>query len=130
MGLDVVSGGELFVAHKAGFPLHRVYFHGNNKGADELAMALDLGVGRIVVDNLHEMAMLNQLAVQRKASACRSCFASLPASTPTPTPPSAPASSTASSASSSPPGRPRQPWCRPWPHRAWRSWASTPTSAP
>jgi diaminopimelate decarboxylase len=63
MGLDVVSGGELFVAHKSGFPMHKVYFHGNNKSSQELAMALDLGVGRIVVDNLHEMALLNHLAV-------------------------------------------------------------------
>ncbi len=65
MGLDVVSGGEIFVAHKAGFPMHKVYFHGNNKSAQELALALDLGVGRIVIDNLHEMAMLNHLALQK-----------------------------------------------------------------
>jgi diaminopimelate decarboxylase len=64
MGLDVVSGGELFVAHRSGFPMHKVFFHGNNKGSQELAMALDLGVGRIVIDNLHEMALLNHLALQ------------------------------------------------------------------
>ena len=64
MGLDVVSGGELFVAHKAGFPLHRIYFHGNNKAADELGMAMDLGVGRIVIDNFRELALLNDMAVQ------------------------------------------------------------------
>ena len=31
MGLDVVSGGELYTAKKAGFPMDRIYFHGNNK---------------------------------------------------------------------------------------------------
>jgi diaminopimelate decarboxylase len=65
MGLDVVSGGELYVAHRAGFPLNRVYFHGNNKSADELALALDLGVRRIVVDNLREIGLLSDLAVAR-----------------------------------------------------------------
>jgi diaminopimelate decarboxylase len=65
LGLDVVSGGELFVAHSSGFPMHKIYFHGNNKSAQELAMALDLGVGRIAIDNLHEMALLNHLALRK-----------------------------------------------------------------
>ncbi|HUQ42036.1 MAG TPA: diaminopimelate decarboxylase [Candidatus Limnocylindrales bacterium] len=65
LGLDVVSGGELFVAAKAGFPRDRVYFHGNNKGEDELALALDERVGRIVVDNLDEIALLGRLAKER-----------------------------------------------------------------
>ncbi len=65
LGLDIVSGGELYVASKAGFPLEKVYFHGNNKSAEELALALDLGVGRIVVDNLHELRLLNDLATQK-----------------------------------------------------------------
>jgi diaminopimelate decarboxylase len=65
MGLDVVSGGELFVAYRSGFPMHKVYFHGNNKSLQELELALEVGAGRIVVDNLHEMAMLNHLAVQK-----------------------------------------------------------------
>jgi diaminopimelate decarboxylase len=62
MGLDVVSGGELAVARAVDFPPEGIYFHGNNKGADELAMALDYGVGRIVVDSLHELATLNDLS--------------------------------------------------------------------
>jgi diaminopimelate decarboxylase len=61
LGLDVVSGGELFVARSSGFPLERVYFHGNNKGPDELRQALEAGVGRIVVDNLEEIARLGAL---------------------------------------------------------------------
>ncbi|MBI4303977.1 MAG: diaminopimelate decarboxylase [Chloroflexi bacterium] len=62
VGLDVVSGGELGLAHSVGYPLDRVYFHGNNKSAEELNMALDWGVGRIVVDNFHELKMLGELA--------------------------------------------------------------------
>ncbi|MBQ2966941.1 MAG: diaminopimelate decarboxylase [Clostridia bacterium] len=62
MGLDVVSGGELYTAHKAGFPMEKVYFHGNNKTPDELKMAIDFGVGRVVVDNSYELQTLNKLA--------------------------------------------------------------------
>lgn len=65
LGLDVVSGGELHVAVVAGFPRERVYFHGNNKGADELAYALDQRVGRIVIDNLEEVTLLGRLAADR-----------------------------------------------------------------
>lgn len=62
MGVDVVSGGELYTALKAGFPAEKIYFHGNNKTADELKMALTNGVGRIVVDNIFELEMLNDMA--------------------------------------------------------------------
>ncbi len=65
LGLDVVSGGELFVAQQAGFPMERVSFHGNNKSPEELAQALDAGVGRIVVDNFEEIGLLDDLATQR-----------------------------------------------------------------
>jgi len=65
LGLDVVSGGELYVAKQSGFPLDKVYFHGNNKSAEELAMALEWGVGRIVVDNFHELGLLNRLALEK-----------------------------------------------------------------
>jgi diaminopimelate decarboxylase len=65
LGLDVVSGGELFVARQAGFPADRICLHGNNKSQSELAMALDEGVGRIVVDNLHELDLLAGLAEAR-----------------------------------------------------------------
>jgi len=53
LGLDVVSGGELALARAAGFPPDRVYFHGNNKSPQELALALGAGVGRVVVDNFY-----------------------------------------------------------------------------
>ena len=62
LGLDVVSGGELAVAQAARVPPEDIYFHGNNKGLAELEMALDYGVGRIVVDNVSELDMLIDLA--------------------------------------------------------------------
>ncbi len=62
IGLDVVSAGELYTARQAGFPMERVIFHGNNKTAGELAMALEYGVGRIVADNLTELRMLEAMA--------------------------------------------------------------------
>jgi len=61
MGLDVVSGGELYTAHSAGFPMENVFFHGNNKTQDELELALSLGVGHIVVDNRDELLLINEL---------------------------------------------------------------------
>ncbi len=62
LGLDVVSGGEMHVAQTAGFPAERICFHGNNKSAAELSAALAWGVGRIVVDNLDELALLAAIA--------------------------------------------------------------------
>jgi len=68
LGLDIVSGGELSIAHSVDFPLEKVYFHGNNKTPEELNLALDWGVGRIVVDNFYELEMLNRLAGERGIS--------------------------------------------------------------
>ena len=65
LGLDVVSGGELSIAQSVDFPLDKVYFHGNNKTPEELKLALDRGVGRIVVDNFYELEQLNKLARKR-----------------------------------------------------------------
>ncbi len=67
LGLDVVSGGELSIAHSVDFPMDMVYFPGNNKSAGELELALQLGIGRIVVDNFHELNMLREIASQRGA---------------------------------------------------------------
>ena len=53
--LDVCTGGELAVAEHAGFPMERVGLHGNNKSLGELAQALELGVGRIIVDSFDEI---------------------------------------------------------------------------
>jgi diaminopimelate decarboxylase len=65
LGLDVASGGELFVARHSEFPLDRVYVHGNNKSERELRQAVEAGVGRIVVDNLDEIARLARLTEGR-----------------------------------------------------------------
>lgn len=61
LGTDVVSGGELYTALKAGFNPENIYFHGNNKTADELSMAVENGVGHIVVDNEDELRLLNSV---------------------------------------------------------------------
>lgn len=62
LALDVVSGGELYTALQAGFPADRIIFHGNNKSPEEIRMALQAGVGRIVVDNFYELDLLNSIA--------------------------------------------------------------------
>lgn len=62
LSADIVSGGELYTALHAGFPAERLYFHGNNKTEEELRMALDAGVGRIMVDNIEELHTLDRLA--------------------------------------------------------------------
>ncbi len=61
MSLDVATGGELHVALAAGVPAGRLVMHGNNKSAGELAMALDAGVGRIVVDSFEEIDRIEAL---------------------------------------------------------------------
>ena len=65
LGLDIVSGGELSVACSVDFPMEKVYFHGNNKSAEELDLALECKVGRIVIDNFQELDMLAEIAGQR-----------------------------------------------------------------
>lgn len=65
LGLDVVSGGELYTALAAGFPVEHIYFHGNNKSYMELCQALDANIGRFVVDNFSEMELLSRLAVEK-----------------------------------------------------------------
>lgn len=65
LGLDVVSAGEINIARSVAFPPQRVYFHGNNKTEEELGLALEWGVGRIVVDNFHELRLLGRLTEER-----------------------------------------------------------------
>lgn len=60
--LDVVSGGELFVAKAVKFDPNKIYFHGNNKTEDEIVDALHYGVKTMVVDNVYEIDTLIQIA--------------------------------------------------------------------
>lgn len=62
VGMDAVSGGELFTALSVGFPAEKIVFHGNNKTYAELETAVKNGVGRIVVDNITELEMLDRIA--------------------------------------------------------------------
>ncbi|MGZ3643473.1 MAG: diaminopimelate decarboxylase [Ktedonobacteraceae bacterium] len=62
MGLDVVSSGEMLVAQLANFPMGRITLHGNNKSGDELRLALESDVGRIVLDNWNEIERLTRIA--------------------------------------------------------------------
>jgi diaminopimelate decarboxylase len=66
LSLDVVSGGELYTANVADFPMERVHFHGNNKSREELSMALDYKIGYVVVDNFFELEMLEQLCAEKQ----------------------------------------------------------------
>lgn len=65
LGLDVVSGGELYTAIKAGFPMEKIYFHGNNKTPEEIAMGIEYGIGRFVVDNGTELDMIERIAGEK-----------------------------------------------------------------
>lgn len=61
-GFDVVSAGEIYTVYKAGVDMSKVLFNGNNKSFDELTLALELGVGRISVDNFFELALLDEIS--------------------------------------------------------------------
>ena len=65
LGVDCVSGGELYTAKKAGFPAEKIYFHGNNKTDKDISDALDMGVGTFVVDNTDELDALSAIATAR-----------------------------------------------------------------
>ncbi len=65
MGLDVVSGGELYTAIQAGFPMARVLFNGNNKTVQELELAIHHGVGRISADNFNDLELVHQIAAAK-----------------------------------------------------------------
>jgi diaminopimelate decarboxylase len=65
LGLDVVSGGELYTALQAGFPVEKIFFNGNNKSLDEVTLAVHNEVGRITVDNFYELELIHQAAQQQ-----------------------------------------------------------------
>lgn len=68
LSLDVVSGGELYTAIKAEFPVERIHFHGNNKSREELEMAISYQIGCIVVDNFYELEMLQQICEEKQVN--------------------------------------------------------------
>ncbi|WP_226579497.1 diaminopimelate decarboxylase [Halobacillus litoralis] len=61
LSLDVVSEGELHTALEAGFPVEKIHMHGNNKSIQELEMAVENGIGCIVVDNFYEIELLREI---------------------------------------------------------------------
>ncbi len=65
MGVDVVSCGELFTAYKAGFPMDKVFFHGNSKTDEDIRFAMDCGLGYFVCDNVEELTAIEQEAASR-----------------------------------------------------------------
>lgn len=67
--LDVVSGGELYTAMAAQFSPEKIEFNGNNKSLEELAMALDYGVGRIIVDGVDELDQIIALCQEKQTIA-------------------------------------------------------------
>ncbi|MBM9465748.1 diaminopimelate decarboxylase [Nakamurella leprariae] len=66
LSLDVCTGGELRLALRAGFPPHRITFHGSNKSDAELELAAEVGVGAIVVDSYDEIGRLAGIAERRR----------------------------------------------------------------
>lgn len=62
IGVDVVSGGELYTAVKSGFDASKIYMHGNNKLPNELKLAIDNKIGTIVVDSYREVDTVDELA--------------------------------------------------------------------
>ncbi|MEE8469889.1 MAG: diaminopimelate decarboxylase [Dehalococcoidia bacterium] len=68
LGLDVVSGGEISVARSVDFPMEKVYFHGSNKLKDEIELAIACGTGRIVVDNLYELSLIEEASKEARTT--------------------------------------------------------------
>jgi diaminopimelate decarboxylase len=66
VGLDVCSGGELLVALAAKFPAADIEFHGNNKSESEIKLAIDSGVGVIVIDSFDEIKRVSSIAKSSK----------------------------------------------------------------
>ncbi len=68
MGIDVVSSGEIYSAASVGFPMERAYFHGNNKTDEDIAYAMENGVGTFVVDNTEELLATDRIAAERRVT--------------------------------------------------------------
>lgn len=62
LGFDAVSGGEIAVLRSAGVDMETVHFHGNNKSPEELTLAVGAGIGRVIIDNEGEVALVDAAA--------------------------------------------------------------------
>ena len=65
MGVDVVSAGEIYTAAQAGFPMEKAYFHSNNKTDEDIAFAMEQGVGYFVADNEEELTAIERIAAEK-----------------------------------------------------------------
>ena len=65
MAIDLVSSGEVYTALKAGFPMERSFFHGNNKTDEDISFAMDAGVGYFIVDSIFELDAIQAEAEKR-----------------------------------------------------------------
>ena len=65
MGVDVVSGGELYTALRAGFPAEKAYFHGNNKTDEDIRFAIEHRVGYFVCDSAEELTAIQAEAARQ-----------------------------------------------------------------
>ena len=66
LGIDVATGGELFIALNSGFPAEKIYFHGNNKSYEEIKYGLESKIGHFMVDNFMELETLGGLCEKNK----------------------------------------------------------------
>jgi len=65
IGVDVVSDGEIFTAFAAGYPMERLFFHGNNKTDDEIRFAMEKQVGTFVIDSEEELDAVEKIAAEK-----------------------------------------------------------------
>ena len=65
MRTDIVSPGELYTASKAGFPMERAFFHGNNKTDEDISYAIECRIGYFVTDNVEELEEINRVAEKK-----------------------------------------------------------------
>ena len=65
MRTDIVSPGELYTANKAGFPMERAFFHGNNKTSEDISYAIECKIGYFVVDNREELEEIDLAAAKK-----------------------------------------------------------------
>ncbi len=66
LGLDIVSGGELYLAEKCNFPKNKIYFHGNNKSKEEIDYVIKNDAAKIICDNFHELDLIQKSASDHK----------------------------------------------------------------